>query len=281
MGLNAQLLRRIFKQLIPPILLLMLPAKLKNHQKSDITYEGVYGSFEEVIAKYGPQSDYSTDIAHEESVSKTHRLIANTNSFGFIPSWSTHRMNIISSYISGFEKVSIKVLDIGGGFAETYLYIKSSNTLRLDYRIIELVPTVRACNEIFKDYSDLKFYVGLEDLEFHPDIIYFGSSIQYFEDWRKVLNYAISYNPNTIMITDTPMGNVQTFVAAQVNMPGIVIPRYIFNIGEIKELLLSQDYYLVNETSIFYPFHNFANYSFEYQGITHMNLIFRKKDGTI
>lgn len=271
-------LRLILKQFSPPVVLRMINVLLKKKYTPAITYEGVYESFEQVFSIYGPQPEYSTDAAFKDSVDKAREIITQFNASALSPNWSTQRINILTSYLSGFKSPEIKVLDIGGGFADTYFNLKLSNSKKLDYRVIELERTVTACKEIFKEFPELKFYSSLEDLGFNPDVIYFGSSLQYLKDWREILNFGSQCGASSVIISDTAMGPIETFVAAQVNMPGIVIPRYVFDINEIRSIISKHGYELVHESSNFYTFHNFDNYAPSYREILHKNLIFKRRN---
>ena len=93
-----------------------------------------------------------------------------------------------------------------------------------------------------------------------------------------MLREVMSYQPPFIVISDTPMGNIDTFACAQINMPGIVIPRWVFNQNEIDLILKSGGYELIHESGNYYPFHNFNNYPSNYQGIAHKNIIFMRKN---
>jgi putative methyltransferase (TIGR04325 family) len=269
-----KLLKKVSSFLKPSTLI----ARLRDRPRLNITYEGTFDSFEEVRVKYGSRSDYLTNIGHKGAIADTHNLIRQFNNSFILPSWPAHRINILASYISGLGCGSIKILDIGGGFAEAYLHIKSSNSLKLDYRILELEHTVDACKDIFEDFYDLKFYSDIKELEFDPDIVYFGSSLQYFENWKEFLHSLQRLNAATFIITDTPMGNIDTFVTAQINLPGNGIPRYIFSIDEVKSLFFSLGYILVHDSSIYDPSHNFENFPEKYWQITNRNLIFTREN---
>lgn len=103
--------------------------------------------------------------------------------------------------------------------------------------------------------------------------MYFGSSLQYFENYRNILIETISLNPDYIVITDTPMGSMNTFVCAQVNMKDIVIPRLVFGLEELLEFFKSEGFDLIHKSYMYYPFHNFDNYNPPYSNSLHTNLI--------
>ena len=108
------------------------------------------------------------------------------------------------------------------------------------------------------------------------DLVYFGSSLQYFEDWKAMIHMAVSSNPKYILISDTTVGDIETFVCAQVNDTRTVIPRWVFGIAELDELFINFGYKRILRTTNYYPFHNFYNYDGEHRNIEHANLAFMR-----
>jgi putative methyltransferase (TIGR04325 family) len=196
----------------------------------------------------------------------------------FTPSWSSIRFNFFSSFVTSLEFDDIRVLDIGGGYGETYLHLKQATKKKFEYHVLELPFTVNESKLEFLNFKEIEFCDSLESVDIKPHIIYFGSSLQYFNDYTRILTDTMSFHAPFIVISDTPMGSIDTFVCAQVNMPGIVIPRWVFNHNEICLLLQSGGYELIHDSANYYPFHNFNNYALNYQHITHKNKIFRRRN---
>jgi len=272
-------IKNILRLFIPPIAFKILSRDKKPIGTDTITYEGLFDSFEAVIKSYGNQPQYSTEMARAQSLKNLRLLINLYNSkTDFVPSWSSTRFNFISSFVSGLGINDIGVLDIGGGYGETYLHLKQSTKKKFQYRVFDLPFTINQSKPELLEFEEIKFCEFLYDVDIVPHIVYFGSSLQYFNDYKKILSEAMSYKALFIVISDTPMGNIETFACAQVNMPGIVIPRWVFNQNEIRLLLKSGGYELVHDSANFYPFHNFKNYPLDYQSTTHKNTIYVKKN---
>ena len=85
---------------------------------------------------------------------------------------------------------------------------------------------------------------------------------------------ALISNPKYVLISDTTVGDVPTFVCAQVNDPRTVIPRWVLNMDDLDDLFSMFGYTRVLRTSNYYPFHNFYNYEGDYKNIEHANLVF-------
>jgi putative methyltransferase (TIGR04325 family) len=275
---TISVIKDILKHVTPPILFKFLPRFKKSLGADTNTYEGVFDSFESVINSYGKQPQYSTELARAQSLQNLRLLISLYNSkTDFIPSWSSIRFNFITSFVSGLDFDKIGILDIGGGYGETYLHLKQATEKKFEYRVFELPFTIDKSKPEFLDFKEIEFYDSLEAVDIMPLIIYFGSSLQYFNDYTKILTDTMRFRAPFIVISDTPMGDIDTFACAQVNMPGIVIPRWIFNHDEICLLLQSGGYELIHDSANHYPFHNFNNYALKYQNITHKNTIFRRR----
>jgi putative methyltransferase (TIGR04325 family) len=282
MNLNVRamsVIKNILSLFIPPIAFKVLSRRKKPIGTDKITYEGLFDSFEAVIKSYGNQPQYSTELAQAQSLKNLRLLINLYNSkIDFVPSWSSTRFNFISSFVSGLDINDIGVLDIGGGYGETYLHLKQATIKRFKYRVFDLPFVISQSKPELLEFEEIKFCQSLDDVDIVPHIVYFGSSLQYFNDYKNILSEAMSYKPLFIVVSDTPMGNIDTFACAQVNMPGIVIPRWVFNQNEISLILKTEGYELIHDSANFYPFHNFNNYALNYKDIAHKNTIFIKKN---
>ena len=257
-----------------PLFILKLIRCWRVSNKSVSTFEGVFDSFHEVIYSYGSQPLYATQTSRLESIKNVSNLMELNSTI--VPNWSSQRFNFISTFVSSLVIDKVSILDVGGGFGETYLYLRKSCSKKYDYRILELEPTVELLKKTFKDFSELTCHVSLDSVSFKPEIVYFGSSLQYFSDYKSILLDAISYSPQFIIVSDTPMGNIESFVCAQVNMPETVIPCWVFNYEEILFTLQVAGYKLIYQSLSYYPMHNFDSYPIRYQQVFFNNLIFKK-----
>ena len=246
---------------------------------SKITYFGSYLNFDEVLIEFGPQDHYSNLEQFNSAVEQAKELMSNFEMQNFANiGWASQRLNFLPNFLAALNSDSCKILDIGGGLGETYLHIKKRVPIEIDYDIIELAKTVKAGRELFKNYRNVNFYTMDSYSSSKYDLVYFGSSLQYFEDWKSVVRKVLESKPKYILISDTTVGEVPTFACAQVNDLRTIIPRWVFNIEELDVLFSTFEYSRVLRTSNYYPFHNFYNYEGDYKNIEHTNLVFRIKD---
>ena len=280
--LNLLKLKYVIREILPVFISKIIKLR-RVPNKHRFTYEGVFSSFQEVIDVHGPQPLYATQISRFESVKNVSNIIDSYSTtdlsevtFSIKPRWENTRFNIINSFVASLEKDKVSFLDIGGGFGETYLYIKSACNKEFDYRILELEPTVDLIQNTFKNILEVNFYTSLESVNFEPDIVYFGSSLQYFSNYKSILLYAIGFSPQFIIISDTPMGKIDSFVSAQINMSEIVIPCWILSRYEIVSILQVGGYNLDYQSLNYYPMHNFDNFDDQYRQVFYTNLVFKK-----
>ncbi len=251
----------------------ILPTKLTPRE---ITYEGIFASFDQVYDFYQTSSRYISADSYSKNLEKAFENRGDFLKYGFcVPSWISNRNSLFSIFLSGIQFERLRVLDVGGGFGETYLELKSSIKRKFDYCILEFPRTAIDAQRIYIENPDLRYISNFDDVTFTPDVVYFGSSLQYFEKYQSVLERVAKLNPRYVVISDTPMGDMGTFVCAQVNMPQVVIPRWIFDRHEIVNIFAKLNYKLIHESFLYYPFHNFDNYPLSYRNTYHSNLVFQ------
>ena len=243
-------------------------------KSTPITYEGIFSNFQQVEIKHSIVASYTNQEYLEKESQKINQVITafDSNIEG------TYRDRDLLLMAAVFTTKKLRILDIGAGFGLTYLYLLSNLETEIEYTALELKETVEILNEKYANYSNFKAVSDFQELDQDYEVVYFGSSLQYFEDYRETLNSVSKLHPSFILILDTPTGNVKSFVTAQVNMEGRVIPRWVFSLLELQAHLETQGYRLVGKTVVDWhqDIHNFENFPAEYHHIRHMNLIFRR-----
>ena len=251
----------------------------KKNPNETITYSGIYLNFKEVQNEFEILDHYSSSEQFSITVEQAKKLLSVSETESFVNiGWASQRLNFLPNFLPALNLESLKILDIGGGFGETYLHLKRSIRCTIRYDIIELEKTVEAGAAIFSHVDDLNFYTLEKYSTNKYDLVYFGSSLQYFENWKEIIMIALVSDPKFVLISDTTVGEVPTFVCAQVNDSRTIIPRWVFNIKDLDILFSTFGYIRVLRTSNYYPFHNFYNYEGEYRNIEHSNLVFERKE---
>lgn len=268
-------LRRYLRPLLPPI----IGNFLSPATKKPITYEGVFNSFNDVLKTYPSEINYDSDGSLIEAKNRALREVNNFQN-GHPPNYSGEliRLNLLSILSSLYTKQEINFLDIGGGIGSSYLNLMySCPTKKINFTKFELPQRVDVAQEIFKDFENINFSVifPVDDVN-KFDIIYLGSSLQYFSEYQEIIDQICKLQPELIFISDTAFGPASTFVCAQVNMINRTIPRWIFNLSEIIEVMKMSSYQIVHKSVNYDSFHDFSNYVGEESETRSYNLVFRK-----
>ena len=269
-------MKHFVKILIPPIIWNFVKALFVKEIHS-FTYTGKYDSFEEVLMGVPLSTRYNSTDSLEYSLVAAREKFERFKS-GYPPSlnWDNSRLNLFPAFLitMNFEN-KIRVLDIGGGLGVSFLDLKFSNPeIKTEYTVYELPEIVQLGKEFSNTYKELNFCSDFPKKSESYDVILFGSSLQYFENYQEIIESTCALKPTYIILTDHPMGVVSSFICAQVNMKDRVIPRYVFNLNEIILLFEEKNYKLIHKSVNFYPFHNFSNYEGDYQKTLHYNIVF-------
>lgn len=102
------------------------------------------------------------------------------------------------------------VLDVGGGFGQTafqnskYLSMlpKGESTV---YSILEQPEIVELSNNLVQNNLQISFYSDIMDVPTNFDIVYFGSSAPYIENFYEILKFLEIRKPSFIIFDRTPM----------------------------------------------------------------------------
>jgi putative methyltransferase (TIGR04325 family) len=185
-------------------------------------------------------------------------------------SYAIQRINFLPIFLSSFTSKQLSILDIGGGFGLTYTACKYLNKLKINLTVLELEDIVNLLR--YNEKNNVEFVTDYPTGEF--DIIYFGSSLQYFDDYKLMLKKVLKSNPEYIIIADTTYSESSSFKVLQTNLPHSTIHRWIFSELDISACL--SPYVLIHQSSNYAPMHNFKSRKF--RGITtaHKNFIYKR-----
>lgn len=276
------------KMLIPPLIWEGLKWVFKSKRKiKKFTFEGKFNSFRDVLDIYQQASNYHTEESSRAAIlmafETLNKYIDHKNAdFG----WETFRLNILPTVIAGmsiFHKYeNIRICDVGGGFGSQYinLLLSLKNNI-IQYTIIELPSVAKAGGVIYKNHEEIKFVSQFPEPTESFDIVNFGSSLQYFEQYKEVIETVCAYGASEIILTDLPMSDLSSFVCAQINMENRVMPINVFNCNEIKLIFDKFGYELKLFTKSYYPFHDLSNYVIIAPNMGFYNLIFSKRTSAI
>lgn len=140
------------------------------------------------------------------------------------------RPSALPLLLGAMEMDPISVLDVGGGGANAYFHASGcsrSGTLR--WTVLERPSVCRAMCVVGMP-EQVQFVSSFPDDRF--DVVFFGSAIQYFDDWRSVLDAAARASRRFVLLEDVPLVRAPTFAAAQ-RYFGATIPAWFLNHQEL------------------------------------------------
>jgi len=247
----------------------------KKNIQEFITYQGVFNSFDEAQKTLQFQTGYLTSAYLDSEARKVSGIVFNgTNDYE-----GNFRDRDLLLLLAGMPENEIQILDVGSGFGLTFYYLMTNLKKKIEYTALDLPEVLSIANKHFAHHSNFHTSNLIQQETQKFDLINFGSSLQYIEDYRAALFDALENKPEKIFIADTPVGKIDTFATLQVNMKDRNIIRWVFSISEIEDIFNEHDYHLIGATKVDWhnEIHNFLNFPKEFHHIEHMNLIFEKK----
>lgn len=274
---------RVCKQCTPPFVWEFLRRLIVGEQSKPVTYMGMYATFSDVSDNFPDTTNYHSEQSERVEIQEAKHKLENFE-HGEVPEIGAtlSRLNFLPTALSLSPRQTLAILDVGGGLGTTFIDLQFSlPTKDVVVTVVELPSVVEAAREILKQYSKVTFVSAFPQDRERYDVIYFGSSLQYFEDYISILQESMVLDPEYIVVADTTMGPAPTFVCAQVNMKGRAIPRLVFNRDELISTFAQRKFHLVHQSVNYSPSHTFDNYPPPARLTTHWNLIFRRNNQTM
>ncbi|MES2528832.1 MAG: methyltransferase, TIGR04325 family [Bdellovibrionota bacterium] len=114
---------------------------------------------------------------------------------------------------------SLHLLDVGGGMGEQFLEILArvpEAEEKLNYTILENASLNSGIPSELRRFQNLRFISELSELPSGLDMIHFGSSLQYVDDWRSFIKSLVeSTSVKNVVISDFLAGDIPHFVTLQ------------------------------------------------------------------
>ena len=174
-----------------------------------------------------------------------------------------------------------KLLDVGAGSLSLFAFLEKK-LKKLEYLYFDQ-PLFSSINEkiILKfNLSNLKILKNLDNLDNDIELIYFGSSLQYFNNYKDIL-FKIFNKSKFILISLTPFFenfDKNNLIVKQINMHPTIYYHYIFDIEKFINFMQENNYLLVKKNrNSKIKFINFKNFKKEYKHLFMYDLMFEKQ----
>ena len=156
------------------------------------------------------------------------------------------RESFLPVFISSYNKDLVSILDIGGGFNNVHNFIINSSNKKVDVKVLETNMIVDLMKPETQHISNLTYIESIDDSQKNFDIVYFGSSFQYFIALEDCLKKVFKIKAKYIIISDTIfLENRSSFITLQINTFPSIIPQKFNNLNEIVDQFKSNNYSLI------------------------------------
>ena len=230
-------LKEIIKIILPPFYY-----HIKNYIKfkknpfkfNNNTYWGIYSDISE-IKKDFKIDDYVNKEENERNFLNYKKQLLDFN----------FRESILPIFLSNLKLEYVNILDVGGGYNSVYKYLKYSINQKFDVTVLETPIIVDTINK--STNNNLTYISNINNILFSKyQIVYFGSSFQYFLKCDDILSKIFDINPLYIFIVDSSfLEEKESFLTLQVNMYPSLFPQRFNNIKEIIEKMNKHNYKLI------------------------------------
>ncbi len=232
--------KRIIKSFLPPILLKVCLGK------RGIYFEGNYQKWEDAI-QFSTGYDSALIL---EKVSASLLKVRLGQAAYERDSVLFDRIEYPFPLIAGLLRAAalnggkITVIDFGGSLGSTYYQCRNffAGITELNWCVIEQENFVQRGKALFET-SQLKFFFSIEECMslMKPDLILFGSVLQYLEKPFEILNLIASLNIRHLIIDRTPFADLHEDHICIQYVPKLIYPASypcrIFSESKLVELL--------------------------------------------
>jgi putative methyltransferase (TIGR04325 family) len=161
----------------------------------------------------------------------------------------------------------LRILDFGGGMATSYVPLRAMlpREQAIDFVVVENAAICDRGAQLFAADASVQFRTELPVAPERFDIVHFGSSLHYVDDWKGVLAGVTALEPEHLLFADLTAADNRSFVTTQ-RFHDRRIPVRFWNVDEFigavtalgYELLLKaryRGYYLAPDSEL--PTSNF------------------------
>ena len=154
----------------------------------------------------------------------------------------------LSVIAASLKKKKISILDYGGGVAEEYFKLKESlKNKKINFFLLETKQLIMLLKKKGLD-KEINLLTKICDFE-KKDIIHFGSSFHYIENWKLILKKCLKYKPEYLIFVDLLCGKIErTFSTNQLYYKK-KIPIWVFKEDDIINFLQKNNYQIIYESN--------------------------------
>ena len=210
--------------------------------KQPFIWDGIYERFDQVpIVGRGFASD--AWLSDMENYTRSAVMAIDNGSVRVpenVPQYHALLASLIASFESSDRQVEsgerpVRILDFGGGmgigFANAIRCLSAKS--KLDYLVVDNEASCARGRQLLKDFSSVTFSPELPEESEPVDLMVLSGVLQFVENYDDLLTNLARFKPSLWLFTFLPTGDIPTFVSAQRNVPGSILPVWFFNAAEL------------------------------------------------
>jgi putative methyltransferase (TIGR04325 family) len=206
-------------------------------------FKGTFSDFKSTNSTTDP---YHQQIWIEKSVASLLEVI--DPAAGQQPQYLASNNYLLNTAIFSLRELpKIRVVDVGGNLGQDYfkaVKFMPSIQNKLEWTVYENRELVNIGIEYFGTNPHLSFSSYPQTVSGESEILHFGSVIQYFDEWKSIIESYIEKNsPKYVVCSDTMAGANTEEVTTQ-DYYGNFMPFRFLNAGQFLEFMSSRDYRL-------------------------------------
>lgn len=194
-------------------------------------WEGVYATFAEAAAEH---TVFEDAVWVDKNVTYAEQAIARSTG-GAIPPVAVTTDHALPFLAAATARPGqpLRILDFGGGMGTSYVSLRAMlpKELPVEFVVVENATLSGKGNALFADDPAVRFRADIPAPPARFDIVHFGSSIHYVDDWKGVLAAVAALQPEYIVFAELTAADNRSFVTAQ-QYRGRRIPVRFWNFDE-------------------------------------------------
>lgn len=203
-------------------------------KRSKYTYIDRFDSRKDAVAHSKNSQDYGSKSYDSRAVKKLE----------FDERYTQGRNTVVPLILSTLPKGGIAILDIGGGVNPVFSHLDQVQKQQCRCFVLERPEIVQSLNKrVPEKYDKYLCYVDSISNIKSIDIAYFGSSIQYIENYKILLQKISALSPEFIVFSESIFTNEsKDYFVLQVNMFPDVFPNRFVSEQKLINLMDSLNY---------------------------------------
>ena len=244
--------------------------------KQPFIWDGIYERFDQVpmLGQGFASAEWLSDM---ERYTRSAVMAIGSGRAGIpenVPQYHALLASLVASVAA--VKRTVRVLDFGGGMGIGFANVRrcTFGGLGFEYLVVDNEESCARGRQLLKEFPSVRFKSELPDESEPVDIMVLSGVLQFVEDYEDLLTNLARFKPPLWLFTFLPAGDIPTFVSAQRNVPGSILPVWFFTLEELVKKFEPLGYKLVFQSALDRVF-DMSNFPSTHQLHRQCNLLFR------